>query len=344
VALDTNRQKRLWGLVLVLGVLGVVWLLERSRTEGAPPVPRAPAKSSTPPVAGPQVAEEPLVDIPATSSPERSTVKWVYDKSLLILLSKQGVGAVAFTESIEKGIVYSFRFESRDGRTKRTGTGKVFERYNVKSTREDGTQEVENDGGQLIINAGWLQAEWSVFSSHAGWVYGNAGNTEVGLVPLEPLDKLDLRKAARVAVRQLPEQPTDDARPVPELGSASANWVYAESLLVLVSEQGVAAVAFTEAIDDGLVYSFRFESRDGNTKEAGSGKAFERYRMKASKDGTEERVNDGGRLFIQAGPLRVGWSLGSRSNGWVYYTPSDTDAQFVPVEPLGTIDLRDFVR
>jgi hypothetical protein len=337
MAQATDGRRRTWGLALALGVLGIVAFLERSRTAGSPPAPGAPPKAPTPAVAEPRVEELP------SPSPDRTTGKWVYEKALLILVSKHGVAAVAFTEAIEDGIVYAFRFESRDGSRKRAGTGRVFERYKVKKTREDGTKEVENDGGQLTINADWVQARWSIFSSRAGWVYGTPDLSEVRLLPLEPLDKLDLRRAARLAVRQLPDEP-DDARPVPELGSASASWVYRESLLILVSKQGVAAVASTESTDDGIVYSFRFESGDGSTKETGSGKAFERVKETTLKDGTTEVVNDGGKLFIQAGALRVGWSLGSRSEGWVYYTPGTTDAEFVPLEPLDKIDLRPFVR
>src|SRR5262245_37974560 len=59
-------------------------------------------------------------------------------------------------------------------------------------------------------------------------------------------------------------------------------------------------------------YRFRYESRDGMEAISGTGQLFEKY-----KNGRYA----GGQLFIQAGPIRLGWSDGGAARGWVYYNP-----------------------
>src|SRR5262245_12348708 len=101
-------------------------------------------------------------------------------------------------------------------------------------------------------------------------------------------------------------------------GDISAPVVYEDLMLVLASGDGAAAVVFTNPTERGVSYRFRYESRDGMKNTTGAGAVF------------EERENGryaGGRLFIQAGPFRLGWSDGGAARGWVYYDPEKLKVQ-----------------
>lgn len=91
---------------------------------------------------------------------ERISAPLVYKDLMLIVSGSQGIAAIVFPKSIESGVEYRFRYESNDGKEHRTGNGKVFE------LRENGAI-----GGELTINAGPIQLEWSLGDENKGWIY-----------------------------------------------------------------------------------------------------------------------------------------------------------------------------
>jgi beta-lactamase regulating signal transducer with metallopeptidase domain len=101
-------------------------------------------------------------------------------------------------------------------------------------------------------------------------------------------------------------------------GDISAPVVYRDLMLVLANNEGAAAVVFTEPTERGIGYRFRYESRDGKKVLGGTGALTEAYKG-------EEYV--GGKLFIEAGPVRVGWSYGDERQGWIYYNPESLKVQ-----------------
>lgn len=131
--------------------------------------------------------------------------------------------------------------------------------------------------------------------------------------------------------------------------------VYKDLMLVLVTKDGAAAVAFTEVFDEEtsdtekrycVKYRFRYESRDGKTHKSGIGVVYERY--------TKGRY-DHGDLFVTAGPIRVEWSRGGAKRGWIYYAPEKTRVHAANARgfedwkgPFGTaqkrLDLRRFMK
>jgi hypothetical protein len=100
-------------------------------------------------------------------------------------------------------------------------------------------------------------------------------------------------------------------------GDISAPVVYKELMLVLSNDDGAAAVVFTEAIDRGIKYKFRYESKDGKSS-SGEAAVFEKY---------ENGRYAGGDLFIKAGPIQLGWSNGTPVRGFVYYNPDKMKVQ-----------------
>jgi len=95
-------------------------------------------------------------------------------------------------------------------------------------------------------------------------------------------------------------------------GDISAPASYKDLMLVLTTAEGAAAVIFTVERERGVSYRFRYQSKDGTKHATGAGQVFERYK---------EGVYDGGELFINAGPIKIGWSHHDPGKGWVYYNP-----------------------
>ena len=95
-------------------------------------------------------------------------------------------------------------------------------------------------------------------------------------------------------------------------GDISAPLAYENTMLVLVSEEGAAAVIFRGVGGGSASYDYRYESKDGSRTEAGT---------RALSERREPAGNLGGELYIKAGPISVGWSRGSDTSGWIYYTP-----------------------
>ncbi|QEL14328.1 hypothetical protein [Limnoglobus roseus] len=111
--------------------------------------------------------------------------------------------------------------------------------------------------------------------------------------------------------------PPGGNNPVPDV---SAPVAYKDLMLVLVTADGVAAVAFGDVDADGaeVAYRYRYQAADGKATEAGEGTLFER------------KVNgqyDPAGLKIKAGPIRVTWSKGGKDRGWVYYAPEVVQVQ-----------------
>jgi hypothetical protein len=104
-------------------------------------------------------------------------------------------GAVVFTNKLEKGIGYKFRYESADGKTKETGAGKLFEKYKRLPGKDPG--EVVDDGGELWFKAGPFEVEWSVGGEGRGWIYYSPEKVRVHIAHAKHFDKLDLKRFAK---------------------------------------------------------------------------------------------------------------------------------------------------
>lgn len=100
-------------------------------------------------------------------------------------------------------------------------------------------------------------------------------------------------------------------------GDISAPVVYKDLMLVMTNGEGTAAVIFTDHSERGIKYKFRYESKDGKSK-SGEGAVFEKY---------ENGRYAGGDLFVEAGPIRLGWSNSTPERGWIYYNPEKLKVQ-----------------
>lgn len=123
---------------------------------------------------------------------------------------------------------------------------------------------------------------------------------------------------------------------------------YQDTMLVLVSDKGAAAVVFQDAAKDGtsVRYQFRYESRDGTVKEGGSGVVFERYKKgrPTGKPGEFELINDGSETKLTAGPLAIEWSASGEPYGWVYYVPEEVHLSIAKADDYKTLDLKRFFK
>jgi len=100
---------------------------------------------------------------------------------------------------------------------------------------------------------------------------------------------------------------------------------YDSTMLILISENGCAAIVFRKEFDFGVTYRYRYLSKDGSVKESGEGSVFEKYNDVApGKDGQKKSFEDGGSmLFIKAGSIQLEWSYRKKGAGWIYYRPEN---------------------
>jgi hypothetical protein len=103
----------------------------------------------------------------------------------------------------------------------------------------------------------------------------------------------------------------------------SAPIAYTDLMLVLVSNEGAAAVIFDEVSEDGnsVQYKFRYQSVDGKKTLCGTGKLFERRLSTAERRLSTVGGYDPYGLSITSGPVSIKWSRGGADRGWIYYAP-----------------------
>jgi|SRR6267142_1761408 len=105
------------------------------------------------------------------------------------------------------------------------------------------------------------------------------------------------------------------------------------TMLILVADDGVAAVVFRGIGDGSASYDYRFETKGGARTEAGTRALSER------RDAGGKLA---GELYIKAGPIAIGWSRADAGRGWLYYTPEKVEVHLADardfadrVEPAG---------
>lgn len=92
----------------------------------------------------------------------------------------------------------------------------------------------------------------------------------------------------------------------------SAPVFYKDTMVVAVSEKGVAAIVFEQPHENGVKYRYRFLAKGAKEEVTGGGRVYELY--------TDGKY-DGGELTIKAGEVDVVWSVGGLDRGWLYYEP-----------------------
>jgi hypothetical protein len=126
----------------------------------------------------------------------------------------------------------------------------------------------------------------------------------------------------------------------------SAPVVYEDLMLVLSTSQGVAAVAFGKEVEEGVTYRYRFLPAGTGAEETGQGKVVEKYRRVPAEapDGRVVTgvVDEGGKLFIAAGSIRLEWSYSGKGRGWVYYQPEQIRVQIAHARQFEKVDLKRF--
>lgn len=92
----------------------------------------------------------------------------------------------------------------------------------------------------------------------------------------------------------------------------SAPVFYKDTMVIAVSEKGVAAIVFEQPHENGVKYRYRFLAKGAKEEVTGGGRVYELY--------TDGKY-DGGELTIKAGEVGIVWSVGGLDRGWLYYEP-----------------------
>jgi hypothetical protein len=99
---------------------------------------------------------------------------------------------------------------------------------------------------------------------------------------------------------------------------ASVPVSYKNQMLILSNRQGAAAVVFGPQTKHGVHYRYRYLPKKGK-EVRGKGKVFEKYRVVKQSGNTQELVDAGSQLTIQAGAIQVRWSRGGGDACHIYH-------------------------
>jgi hypothetical protein len=152
---------------------------------------------------------------------------------------------------------------------------------------------------------------------------------------------------AKTATGQPP--PITGVKEVDTEDRVAAPVYYKDQMLVLATDQGVAAVVFTDKVKEGAKegrkYKFRYESKDGKTKESGTGAVYENYKRVPQKEAGKFAVEDlGSELYLKAGPIKLEWSLAEDESGWLYYNPDKVRVQIASADEFDKVSLKRFAK
>lgn len=121
---------------------------------------------------------------------------------------------------------------------------------------------------------------------------------------IEVLGDLERRAANR------PPSTAERPRQVTRVGGAeddiSAPIIYKDLMLVVSSHEGAAAIIFNDESERGVSYRYRYESASGQRVLRGDGVLSEH---------ADAGARSGNRVFIEAGPIRLGWSRRGENGG-----------------------------
>lgn len=101
-------------------------------------------------------------------------------------------------------------------------------------------------------------------------------------------------------------------------GPVVAPVMYKNTMLIVVTPEGVAAIIFEKPSTRGTSteYRYRYQPADGSEETTGTGRVYERL----------EREQYDSR-HIKAGKIVLPWSASGPNSGWVYYSPENTSVQ-----------------
>jgi hypothetical protein len=112
---------------------------------------------------------------------------------------------------------------------------------------------------------------------------------------------------------------------LPPADAIPAPVYYKDTMLILTTKKGVAAVAFDNPINladrEGIAYRYRFRSKDGH-EETGKGEVYEGI---GGPDDDAESLPF--QVVIRAGNNQILWSRSNATKGYVYYSPEKMRVQ-----------------
>ncbi|HEX3147387.1 MAG TPA: hypothetical protein VHR66_04845 [Gemmataceae bacterium] len=132
---------------------------------------------------------------------------------------------------------------------------------------------------------------------------------------------------------------------MPQPARQTSAAVQYNTVLIIATADGVAAYSFTDRVDKGTEYKFRFRPSDGGKEQTGAGKVFERYKaIQGANANDVTYVYDGGDLDLKAGPIEIRWSRGGVDSGWIYFDPDKVQTHTAKAALFDTLDLKQFAK
>lgn len=266
----------------------------------------------------------------------------VYDMEMLVCVSADVVAAVRFHKPFDLGnqtgngvvgVSYDWRLVATDrlDDEELTGSGKVFTKF----------EEGKPVRGDSAVKCGPLELQWSTKDAKSGLIAYNANDVVVHSVTSSRFGKppridfrvneepaLDLTSFVRpdLDLIKIKQSGVRGADRKSHPGDIAGMIAYRGSITLIKDPFGLALVEFKETFkrkagpeqeQTGVSYSYTLFPRDGSQAQTGEGEIYEQY-TKGVYD------SDGGRLFIEAGPIHLLWSQGGPESGWIYYHPTWT--------------------
>ncbi len=162
-------------------------------------------------------------------------------------------------------------------------------------------------------------------------------STQLSLVTLSILVQLGCVLPARA-------QPTDwresDILADGAFAVKSIPVTYNNTMFVVSTKDGTAAVMFDKPLAAGITYRYRFLPAHGGKEQAGQAEVFEKYKTTSRFLIFSIVEDDGSLTLIKAGPIALGWSRGGPGNGWIYYNPKQAQVGSADPKDFTKIDLR----
>jgi hypothetical protein len=115
---------------------------------------------------------------------------------------------------------------------------------------------------------------------------------------------------------------------------------YNNTMFVVSTKDGSAAIMFDKPLATGITYRYRFLPAHGGKEQAGQAEVFEKCKTTSRFLLFSIVEDDGSLTLIKAGPIALGWSRGGPGNGWIYYNPKQVRVESADPKDFTKVDLR----
>jgi len=269
---------------------------------------------------------------PVEEKPPHVRMPVWYKKAMLLIVGKEGIAAVSFSDRFERGndsgnglvgVKYNWLFLEfqRERRDETSGNGRFYAKLK--------NHEVAH--GSFTAQCGTIPLKWSYLDRSSGVMEFDPQKYKVYAVSRDYFSIFyQRRKQDHLTLLNYffaeGEQKQSFGGPV----------YYQESAAVRQTDAGIEVFEFGEPYErhlqdretrHGVPYRYHFFPRKGEPQR-GEGEVFERYK---------NRRYNGGELELKAGPIELKWSRGGDLLGWVYFKPAHNPVWIVEKDSVETL-------